>query len=102
MQTPQYQQALKVAMLNAERTAKAMHPLRDQWGARKGKRKEEDWLAAHKDDAEYAARSEAFEKWVAEFKANVTKLNALVKDYDEKIYQANQPVPRKYELTRVP
>jgi lysophospholipase L1-like esterase len=100
--TPQYQQALKVAMLNVERTAKAMHPLRDQWGARKGKRKEEDWLAAHKDDAEYAARNEAFEKWLAEFKTNVTKLNALVKDYDEKIYQANQPAPHKYELSRVP
>ena len=37
--TPQYQQALKVALLNKERNDKAVHPLRDQWGQLKGRRR---------------------------------------------------------------
>ena len=44
----------------------------------------------------------AFEKWLAEFKENVAKLNADVKTFDAQIYAAAQPVARKYELIRVP
>lgn len=101
--TPQYQQALKVAMLNKERTEKAVHPLRDLWGARKGKRhSDERFITDHPDDPSTPEKKAALEKWLADFKATVTKLNDDVKKYDEQIYQANQPVARKYELARVP
>src|SRR4029079_16996567 len=38
--TPQYQQALQVAMLNKKRNDEAYRPIRDQYGALKGKRRD--------------------------------------------------------------
>lgn len=98
--TPDFQQALKVAMLNKERNDKAIHPLRDLWGALK--RKRYDILKAGQDKTAVDAKREALEKWLPEFKANVAKALADAKNYEDQIYQANQPVARKYELTRVP
>lgn len=91
--TPQYQQALKVALLNKERNDTAMRPLRNLWGQMKGRRK----LVAQKPELKAE-----FDKWVeSEFRPGVEKLQALVKQYEDKIYEANQPVARKYELIRV-
>ncbi len=90
--TPQYQQALKVAELNRERNEKAIRPLRGQWGKRKGVRSRE---MPEKDPRAYAAFLEKFE-------AEVTRLLALKKDYEDRIYHANQPVVRKYEISPVP
>jgi len=98
--TPQYQQALKVALLNKERNDKAMHPLRDLWLKVKVGRRQLDQAAAKK-DPQLAAKKQAFEKWLCgEFQQNVAKLQAQLREYEDQIYQANQPVPRKYELIR--
>jgi hypothetical protein len=86
--TPQYQQALKVAMLNKERNEKAVKPMRDLWAKLKGKRR--------------AGNQAELDKWLPEFKAGVAEKIALAKQYEDQIYQANQPVARKYEITRVP
>jgi hypothetical protein len=52
--------------------------------------------------ASQPATKEAFAKWMAgEFKPGVAKFEALSKQFEEKIYQAAQPVARKYELVRV-
>jgi len=91
--TPQYQQALRVALLNKERNEKAVRPLRNLWLQVKIWRHR---LASQPD------KKEAFAKWMAEeFQPGVAKLEALAKDYEDQIYQANQPVARKYELLRV-
>ena len=100
--TPQYQQALKVAMLNKDRNDKAVRPLRNEWGQMKGKRRELAKLEQGTDKDAFAAKRDAFEKWLPEFKAKVTALMATAKEFEDQIYQANQPVARKYELTRVP
>jgi len=86
--TPEYQQALQVAKLNKERNEKGVKPLRDLWGKLKGKRR--------------AGNQAELDKWLPEFKAGVAEKIALAKQYEEQIYQANKPVARKYELTRVP
>jgi lysophospholipase L1-like esterase len=86
--TPQYQQALQVATLNKERNEKAVKPLRDLWGKLKGKRR--------------GGNQAELDKWLPEFKAGVAETIALAKQYEDQIYQANQPVARKYEITRVP
>lgn len=99
--TPQYQQALQVAMLNKERNDKGVHPMRDQWRTMKVKRNEIAKLEAAK-DPKLAEKKEAFTKWQVEFRANVAKFQGIAKEYEDKIYAANQPVARKYELTRVP
>jgi lysophospholipase L1-like esterase len=99
--TPQYQQALRVATLNKERNDKAVRPLRSLWLQVKV-RQRQIAMAAAKGDKGLAARKAQFEQWRAsEFREGVAKLQALAKDYEEQIYHANQPVARKYELTRV-
>ncbi len=87
--TPQHQQALHVAMLNKERNDKAVRPLRDLWLQMKVKRRE---IAESKPDE--------FRAWRAEFEDKAATLRALTKDYEDKIYQANKPQPRKYEILR--
>jgi lysophospholipase L1-like esterase len=96
--TPQYQQALQVATLNKEKNDKAMRPLRGLWSQLKGKRN----ALGRGSEAEKGSAKAAFEKWQEdEFKPSVEKLKAQVKEFEDKIYQANQPQPRKYELSRV-
>ncbi len=96
--TPQYQQALKVALLNKERNEKGVHALRDHWRTLKGKRLD---LQKTEPDAQKAAEKKAaFDKWLPGFKENVAKAHALANEYENQIYQANQPVAHKYELIR--
>lgn len=99
--TPQYQQALKVALLNKEKNDTATRPLRNLWGSLKGKRSQLAQLGAKKDPALETKKAE-FEKWFAnDFKTGVAKHNAAVEEFDARIYQAAKPQPRKYELVRL-
>jgi lysophospholipase L1-like esterase len=91
--TPQYQQALRVAMLNKERNDQAVRPLRSLW------LKVKVW---NRQLAQQPSKKDAFAKWMTnEFQPGAAKLEALAKSFEDKIYQANQPVARKYELIRV-
>lgn len=98
--TPQYQQALKVALLNKKRNDEAMHPLRDSYGQLKGKRRDLD-KATQANDPQLETKKADFEKWCAEHKTRVTDLTAKAKAIEDEIYKANQPVPHQYELTPV-
>jgi len=96
--TPQYQQALKVALLNKKRNDEAMRPLRDQWAALKVKRHELDRLKST--NAETLADKQAeFDKWYAGFPGTVEGLVAKAKGFEDQIYQANQPQAHQYEVT---
>lgn len=86
--TPQYQQALKVALLNKERNEKAIRPLRNQWSKRKGQRTRG---LQDKDP-------KAYKEFYAKFEAEVARLLKLKAEYEDKIYQVNQPVVRRYEI----
>ena len=86
--TPQYQQALAVAMLNKERNEKAVHPLRDMW-----RKPKSVWRAATIDQEKLKATME-------EIEPRIQELEALAADYEAKIYAAAKPVPRKYEIAR--
>lgn len=95
--TPQYQQALKVAMLNKERNDKAMHPLRDQWAALKTKRNDLN-KAQQENSANLEEKKAAFDAWLPNFQTTVEGLKTKVKEYEEQIYQANQPQAHQYEI----
>jgi hypothetical protein len=95
--TPEYQQALKVATLNQQRNDMAYHPLRDQYGQLKGKRRE--FAKIDSKDAQFAAKQSEFDQWYTGQKAKVAELLAKAKDFEQQIYQANQPAPHKYEFT---
>jgi lysophospholipase L1-like esterase len=98
--TPQYQQSLQVATLNKQRNDQAYRPLRDQYGALKGKRRDLA-KAEQAQDPELEAKKAAFEGWYATQKTTVAQLLTKAKELEEQIYQVNQPKPQKYELTRV-
>jgi len=89
--TPQYQQALAVAMINRDRNDHAVRPLRDLWGKVKGARRK---LAAGGDQA-------GFDKAMEVLRPQIAEMIALAKEYEDKIYAANQPVPRKYVVKKV-
>ncbi|MDP6633396.1 MAG: SGNH/GDSL hydrolase family protein [Phycisphaerae bacterium] len=85
--TPQYQQALKVAMLNKERNAKAIRPLRGQWLRLRGKFTRPGKLG-----------TEEYKKFKPDFDKKVAELLKLKSEYEDKIYKANQPVARTYRI----
>ena len=97
--TPQYQQALKVALLNKDRNDNAYHPLRDQYAQLKGKRRELAKIDAN--DPNLAAKKTEFEAWYTGQKAKVAELLGKAKELETQIYAANQPQPRKYEFAPV-
>ena len=98
--TPQYQQSLRVALLNKKRNDEAYRPLRDQYGQLKGKRNEIGRLTQSNDPQLDAKRAE-FEQWYGAMKQNVAAFIAKAKEIEDQIYTANQPQPRTYELAPV-
>lgn len=95
--TPQYQQALAVAMLNKKRNDEAYRPLRDSYGQLKGQRRALDKAAADK-APDLDAKKAAFETWYAAHKTKVADLRAKAKAIEDQIYRTNQPKPHRYEI----
>lgn len=86
---PQYQQALEVAKLDKEKNEKVIHPMRDVYLKLKGKRHAKN------------ATAESVDKFIEEIKPKLEDLDKQQADYDQRIYEAAQPKPLKYELTKV-
>ena len=98
--TPQYQQALKVALLNKQRNEKACHPLRDQWAQLKGRRRDLEKLT-QAGDPQLEAKQTEFDAWRKTMMENVEGLRAKAKEFEDQIYAANQPAPHTYEISAV-
>jgi hypothetical protein len=101
--TPQYQQALQVALLNVKRNALGEHPMRIPWAQLKGQRAmlqaEETKPKANPENL--ARRKKQFDAFREKMQKEV---EVFVKDslaVEEEIYQANQPLARKYEVALV-
>lgn len=101
--TPQYQQALKVALLNVKRNALGEHPTRVPWAQLKGQRgvlKAE--LGKPKITPEQVAqRTKQFETAREEMRKKIAEFVKDSQAVEDEIYEANQPVARKYELAQV-
>ncbi|MEQ1859788.1 MAG: SGNH/GDSL hydrolase family protein [Chthoniobacteraceae bacterium] len=98
--TPQYQQAMQVALLNKKRNDEAYHPLRDQYAQLKGQRRAV-LQATEANAPDLDAKKAAFEQWYAGQKAKVAEFLAKAKAIEDEIYQVNQPKPHRYELAPV-
>jgi lysophospholipase L1-like esterase len=98
--TPEYQQALKVALLNKQRNDEAVRLLRNEWGQMKGQRRT---LAKAKAEnaADLAEKQKAFDAWVPGFHSRIDALIAKAQAFEDQIYQANQPVVHHYEVVAV-
>lgn len=86
--TPQYRQALAVALLNKERNDKAVHPLRQQWLGRKAR------LRQKLDEKD----PEAYGQFYAAFETEVARLLKTQAEYEERIYELAQPTAHVYEI----
>jgi lysophospholipase L1-like esterase len=97
--TPEYQQALTVATLNKKRNDQAVHPLRDQWALLKNKRRDLE-KAQQANAPDLADKQAAFDAWYATFPPAVKNLEAKVQEFEDQIYQINQPQTHQYEIAR--
>ncbi len=98
--TPEYQQALAVALLNKERNEKAYAPLRDQWAQLKGKRRSVEKLK-QADDSQYEAKKAELDEWQTGMRSKVAELLVKAKEIEDRIYETNQPKPHTYEIALV-
>jgi lysophospholipase L1-like esterase len=86
--TPQYAQAMKVALLNKGRNDEAVRPMRDLWWELKDRGEEGN------------TDSDEFKEWRAEFERKVAELHEKAREFEDEIYGINKPRPYKYELVR--
>jgi lysophospholipase L1-like esterase len=98
--TPQYQQALAVALLNKQRNDEAYNPIRGQYAQLKGKRRDLQ-KATDANDPQLAEKKAAFTEWYERQKTTVADLLAKAKGFEDQIYQTNQPKPHTYEIAAV-
>ncbi len=99
--TPQYQQALTVANLNKERNDGPVKSMRNEWRVFQGYARTKAELAASPDN-------QGLQNRVAELASQVEGLGARVKEHEaaakvieDKIFEMNQPQPRRFELIPV-
>jgi len=83
--TPQYRQALEVALLNRERNDRAVRPMRDLWSRIKALRR--------------SGNEERFAAEVPALRERIAKLADTARDYEERIYEAVQPRSHTWEIT---
>lgn len=98
--TPQYQQALKVAMLNQQRNDLAYRPIRDQFAMLKAKQRELK-IATEANDPMLEAKNADFETWHTKMKSAITDLQLKAKAFEDQIYAENQPKSHRYEIAPV-
>jgi lysophospholipase L1-like esterase len=100
--TPQYQQALRVALANKRRNAMGEHPMRIDWAQLKAQR---SILKQAEEANESAARVEqarkVFERFFEPNQKSISDYVAKSQDIEDEIYRTNTPEPRKYELSPV-
>ena len=99
--TPQFQQALKVAMLNKQRNEGPISKLRGEWS------KFQQFARTRRSAAEQP-NNEMVQKQLATLTEQVQGIdervaqhNAEAKAIEDQIFQINQPPARKYELRKV-
>jgi hypothetical protein len=99
--TPQYAQAMKVAMLNKQRNDEAVSPTRDMWLHLKFWRHR---LAGFEPEDEDDKREfekldpEDFDEWYSQFKKDTDRLLKKAEQFENEIRQINKPRPHKYEV----
>ena len=95
--TPQHQQATKIAELNKKRNDQFYRPSRSEFQQIKGKRQELHHAEFDK-AADLEDKKAALEKCRAEVKAKVAEMLKGAAEIEDQIYAANKPKPHRYEL----
>jgi len=99
--TPQYAQAMKVAMLNKRRNDEALRPMRDLWVELKVGHHLLAGSEELDDESEELLEEfdpKEFKEWEAKFPKKVAALLKKAKQLEDKIYQLNKPKPHEYKI----
>lgn len=99
--TPQYQQAMKVAMLNKKRNDGPVHDLRGQWSLFQRYARTKRAVDEQPDNKKTAAALKKLEQQIAGMEERVKKAEAESKTIVDQIFEVNQPQAHEYELRRV-
>ena len=101
--TPQYQQAMKVALLNKERNDGPVKNKRNSWRAFQqfARIKRQLDAQAGEKNAQQVAQLDRLEKQLADQEKVIEESEAVAMALEDKIYEVNQPVARKYVLKKV-
>lgn len=99
--TPQYQQALQVAELNQQRNAGPVGKLRGEWSQFQRYARLRQQSKESPDDEKVASQLAALEKKVEGMEERIADHEQAAKVIEDKIFETNQPQPRRYILKRV-
>ncbi|MCA9084755.1 MAG: SGNH/GDSL hydrolase family protein [Planctomycetaceae bacterium] len=99
--TPQYQQAMEVAMLNKSRNEGPVKELRDAWRTFQSWARHDRDLKAQPNNAELSQVTAKERERLQSLEETIQKAEAAAKAIEDQIYKANQPKCRHFVLTRV-
>lgn len=98
--TPQYQQAMQVALKNKERNEKAVRPMRNEWRNFQQYARTLRSTQQTPDNEQLKQQLAAQEKKIEGLNERVAEWNAQAKKHEDEIFELNQPQLRTYELKR--
>ncbi len=99
--TPQYQQAMQVAELNKARNAGPIGKLRGEWSQFQRYARTRQQANDNPDDKKIAEQLAAYEKRIEQMEERIAEAESAAKEIEDKIFEINQPKPRRYLLKRV-
>jgi len=99
--TPQYNQALQVAELNKQRNEGPIGKLRGEWGQFQQFARVRQQVMDAPNDEKLTAQLDALTKRVEGMEDRIKACEAAAKEIEDKIFESNQPKPRRYVLKRV-
>jgi hypothetical protein len=101
--TPQYQQAMEVAVLNQERNAGPVKNKRNSWRAFQGFARIKRGLDAQpgQKNEQQLAKLKGLEEQLKNQEKTIQESEAAALALEDQIYKVNQPVARKYVLKRI-
>ncbi|HIK95625.1 MAG TPA: hypothetical protein EYG03_27070 [Planctomycetes bacterium] len=99
--TPQYQQALAVAMLNKQKNEGPVRQLRDGWRVFQGWARQSRQLNDQPNNAQLATAVAKGRERLDGLEANISSAEAAAKKIEDEIYRTNQPETRHYVVRKV-
>lgn len=99
--TPQFQQALAVALLNKQRNEGPIGKLRGEWAQFQQYARARRTVSEQPGNEQAAKQLAALEEKIAGIDERVAQHNAEAQAIEDQIFQQNQPKPRRYVLKRV-
>jgi len=99
--TPQYQQALQVALLNETKNSKPVGRLRGAWSRFQRYARLKRDLTTNPDNEDLQKQMLKQEELMEDFEDRVAAAQEQIADFENRIYAANQPVTRHYVIRKV-